>query len=262
MRGWHGRAWIVVGIVLMVVVFQGAALARPAFLGVLQDASEEAPLAFMQRVAGVLPGSPAEQTSVRCGDYIVAVKVDIPPEGAVYYPLDVFSQYVTEDDQGTIILARQDEEGQWGFWGEPVVFDPPPARLPSLASYVCPSDEVPSGPVGLFGGKLGYAFANASTTNRYEPPPAFAHNSSGGVVEIVRTSIGRYAVRFEGLGGEGVPGGHVQVTAFGYTSETCRTNGWSSSRGTDFTVGVLCFNSSGRPANARFTVMVIWPDGS
>jgi non-ribosomal peptide synthetase component F len=65
--------------------------------------------------------------------------------------------------------------------------------------------------------------------------------------------------RFAGLGGTGTAGGHVQVTAYGPGSETCKVEKWSSSAD-DFIADVRCFDASGHPADARYTVLAIGPE--
>lgn len=118
------------------------------------------------------------------------------------------------------------------------------------------SRNIPRPPDPL-AGRTGYVWANNPTSASYTPSTTYSHNSSGGTITITRSSIGRYAVRFAGLGGSGTAGGHVQVTAYGGGSETAKVANWGSS-GTDFIVNVRCFNSSGTPVDTRYTVLVNW----
>lgn len=105
--------------------------------------------------------------------------------------------------------------------------------------------------------RLGYAWANNPTAATYTPSPIYSYNSSGGPITITRAGVGRYSVKFAGLGGNGVAGGHVQVTAYGPGSETCKVENWASG-GADFVVNVRCFRSPGAPLDTRYTILVIW----
>lgn len=60
----------------------------------------------------------------------------------------------------------------------------------------------------------------------------YSYNSAGGDIRIVRSGTGVYAVRFSGLGGYGAPGGHVQVTAYGMTSQACKVQSWDPAAST------------------------------
>jgi choice-of-anchor B domain-containing protein len=106
---------------------------------------------------------------------------------------------------------------------------------------------------------LGYAWADDATASRYAPSTTYSYNQSGGPIEITRSATGTYAVRFAGLGGTGTAGGHVQVTAYGPGSETCKVEKWSSSAD-DFVADVRCFDAAGNPADARYTVLAIGPE--
>ena len=108
-------------------------------------------------------------------------------------------------------------------------------------------------------GGFGYAWAHDATAGRYAPSTTYSRNPSGGPIEVTRSGTGTYAVRFAGLGGGGAAGGHVQVTAYGPSSETCKVEGWNSS-GDDFVAEVRCFDASGNPADARYAVLVMGPE--
>ena len=51
--------------------------------------------------------------------------------------------------------------------------------------------------------RLAYVWANNPTAASYTPSTTYSHNSSGSPVSITRSSAGRYAVTFAGLGGSG-----------------------------------------------------------
>lgn len=105
--------------------------------------------------------------------------------------------------------------------------------------------------------RMAYAWANNPTAAAYTPSLIYSYNSSGGLITITRAGIGRYSVKFAGLGGNGIAGGHVQVTAYGQGSETCKVVNWASG-GADFVVNVQCFGSPGTPVDTRYTILVIW----
>jgi hypothetical protein len=105
----------------------------------------------------------------------------------------------------------------------------------------------------------GYVWADNPTESRYEPNLIYSYNSSGKEIEISRRSTGRYKVTFYGLGGNGIAGGNVQVTAYGPGNENCKVEYWISG-GPDFIVQVRCFTASGKPVDTRFSLRVDWPD--
>ena len=105
--------------------------------------------------------------------------------------------------------------------------------------------------------KNGYAWADNASGASYTPNATFSFNSTGGAINITRSGVGTYAVRFNGLGGGAVSGGNVQVTAYGSGSETCKVVSWSST-GADFTANVRCFNSAGGNADTRYSINIVW----
>src|SRR5579859_1435518 len=105
--------------------------------------------------------------------------------------------------------------------------------------------------------KLAYSWANQPNTASYTPAPPYSYNSAGGPITITRSGQGAYAVKFGGLGGNGLVGGNVQVTPYGPGREHCKVLNWSSG-GPDFIAHVRCFNSVGIPDDTRFTILVVW----
>ncbi len=105
----------------------------------------------------------------------------------------------------------------------------------------------------------GYAWADDPTSANYVPSALYAHSSAGRPIRISRSGVGTYTATFEGLGGNGRAGGHVQVTAYGPGSEFCKIVNWNSG-GADFIVNIRCYGAQGSPADTRFTVMVAWSD--
>jgi len=107
-------------------------------------------------------------------------------------------------------------------------------------------------------GGRGFVWANNPTAANYTPTATYAYNSAGGPITITRASPGVYAVSFANLGGQGKAGGHVQVTAYGTGSETCKVASWASAAA-DFVANVRCFSAAGAAADSRYTALVIWP---
>jgi hypothetical protein len=105
--------------------------------------------------------------------------------------------------------------------------------------------------------KLAYAWANSPNAASYTPSLPYSYNSAGGPITVTRSGEGDYAVKFAGLGGNGLVGGNVQVTPYGSGREHCKVLNWSSG-GPDFIANVRCFNSIGIPDDTRFTILVIW----
>ncbi len=118
--------------------------------------------------------------------------------------------------------------------------------------------ELSPGAPASGGMRLAYVWANNPTAASYTPSTTYSHNSSGSPVSINRSSAGRYAVTFAGLGGSGVAGGNVQVTGYGGNSADCKVRFWSSA-GANFTANVACFNANGTPSDSRYTVLMLWP---
>src|SRR5216684_5248734 len=105
--------------------------------------------------------------------------------------------------------------------------------------------------------KLAYAWANNPNAASYTPSLAYSYNSAGGPITITRSGQGTYAVKFAGLGGNGIVGGNVQITPYGPGHEHCRVHNWSSG-GPDFIVNVRCANTLGVADDVRFTILVNW----
>ena len=100
-----------------------------------------------------------------------------------------------------------------------------------------------------------FAFAWAGRkTGTYETLPKFTYNPSG-TVEVDRTNVGRYTVRFEGLGSDR-PGGNVQVTSYGPDNTRCKVREWRS-LGEDFSVEVQCMSSTGEVKDSLFSIAII-----
>src|SRR5574342_393854 len=76
----------------------------------------------------------------------------------------------------------------------------------------------------------------------------YEYNSTGGDIEIIRTAVGRYRVRFAGMGSSG---GVAHVRPYGATNKgVCTIASWS--HGIDVNVNVRCFGTDGAPADMLF----------
>ena len=104
------------------------------------------------------------------------------------------------------------------------------------------------------GGWAGYIWADQPGAASYTPNVNYNYNNRGGSNTVTRQSAGVYTVTFPGLRA----GGNPQVTAYsGYgngPSAHCELSGWTTGRATTTTVGVLCFNASGAPADEYFNL--------
>jgi hypothetical protein len=105
--------------------------------------------------------------------------------------------------------------------------------------------------------KSGYAWASEPASASYTPNATYSFNSAGGAINISRSGVGSYAVRFSGLGGDTSVGGNVLVTPYGGGTETCKVASWGSS-GADFTANVRCFTAEGAAIDTMYTVRVAW----
>ena len=104
----------------------------------------------------------------------------------------------------------------------------------------------------------GYVWANNPTAANYSPMAAYSFNSSGEAINIQRLSVGRYLVTFNELGGNGVAGGHVQISDYGAGSHQCRILSWASNS-VNFIVNVQCQDQrTGTPLDARYSLQVSW----
>ncbi|HET9953653.1 MAG TPA: hypothetical protein VFQ61_04075, partial [Polyangiaceae bacterium] len=109
------------------------------------------------------------------------------------------------------------------------------------ASYLRHPAGAPKG-----GATGGYVWANEATSDSYTPDPTYQWNASGALNTIERSGVGNYWVTFPGVA---LNGGNAQVTAYGWGSEYCNVGSWGSN-----VVNVTCFDTTGAPADAQFTL--------
>jgi hypothetical protein len=103
------------------------------------------------------------------------------------------------------------------------------------------------------GGSRGYVWADQPTSASYNPSAPYQGNSSGATNRITRSGVGNYQVILPNIGASA---GHVQVTAYGYGTERCKTSGWGPS-GSDQSIGVRCYTAAGAPVDTYFTLTYV-----
>ena len=116
-----------------------------------------------------------------------------------------------------------------------------PADAVFDASYIRPTAS--SAP-------FAYLWAQDEAAASYTPSTHHQFNSTGATNTIVRNSTGDYTVTLPGLA---TSGGTVKVTAFSAASSYCKASDWDAA-GADERVDVLCFDSTGAPADVKFTL--------
>ncbi|MBZ4421475.1 trypsin-like serine protease [Myxococcus sp. RHSTA-1-4] len=96
---------------------------------------------------------------------------------------------------------------------------------------------------------FGFVWADQpSAATSYTPSTSYSFNSTGGANTITRLGVGYYRVDMAGLGESS---GNVQVTAYGGTSNRCKSAGWGPS-GTTQSVYVRCFTQAGAAVDSYF----------
>jgi hypothetical protein len=117
------------------------------------------------------------------------------------------------------------------------------------AIQVGPASDLPIG--GVVPPIEGYVWANQPANPNYMAATGYEYNSSGGVVQILRSAVGVYQVRFLGMAGTG---GVAHAGAYG-NNNVCTVSSWVPSAG-DEVVNVRCFTPAGDPADSRFVAHV------
>ena len=102
--------------------------------------------------------------------------------------------------------------------------------------------------------RKGYVWANDPAADEYIAEGIYAFNSKNGEISISRVSSGRYIVLFEELA-DGVIDGNVMVNRYGPSPGICTVDNWESQGSPDLRVEVRCFDLSGTPQDAQFTVL-------
>jgi hypothetical protein len=99
---------------------------------------------------------------------------------------------------------------------------------------------------------IAFAWAGNPTAASYTPDPNYSYNPSG-AISITRNSMGFYEVDFLGLT---AGGGTVQVAAYGSSSTTCTSAGWTTP---DFRAEVACYTAGGVSTDSPFVVAIVPP---
>jgi hypothetical protein len=100
------------------------------------------------------------------------------------------------------------------------------------------------------GGQWGAYLWASNATATHTPSPTYQWNASGALNTVVYNGTGDYTAI---LTGQYTYPNSVLVTAYGGGSEHCKVGGWWRD-GSNMHVNVLCFNTSGAPANSLFTL--------
>jgi hypothetical protein len=104
---------------------------------------------------------------------------------------------------------------------------------------------------GLVSPIEGYVWANQPANPNYFPATGYEHNSSGRAVQVLRSAVGVYQVRFLGMAGTG---GLAHASAYG-NNNFCTVSSWVPSNG-DEAVNVRCFTPDGVATDTRFIAHV------
>ncbi|MBX9600284.1 MAG: hypothetical protein K2X35_04740 [Bryobacteraceae bacterium] len=93
------------------------------------------------------------------------------------------------------------------------------------------------------------------------PQANYRYNSGGGTIEVTRTGVGLFSVRFAGINPSPAPGGKgpaAQIIGYGGSALRCSVDTITQS-GADVTVNAACFAAGGAPANGPFTLLLLPP---
>jgi hypothetical protein len=97
---------------------------------------------------------------------------------------------------------------------------------------------------------VAYAFASQPSTPSYSPLPTLSWNPSGGNITVTRNGMGDYTVFWTGVDPAIVDIGTVHVTGTAVGKQCKATSVFATG------VGVHCFDASGAPADAYYSVML------
>jgi hypothetical protein len=97
----------------------------------------------------------------------------------------------------------------------------------------------------------GYVWGWQPAAASYVSATGYEYNSAGGAVQVNRTGVGRYQVRFVNMAGQG---GVAHVSAYG-AGNICAVTSWGPSLG-DELVNVRCYTAAGAAVDSRFIAHV------
>jgi hypothetical protein len=106
---------------------------------------------------------------------------------------------------------------------------------------------------------IAYTWANQPTNPSYAPDSRSAYNSTGGAVNVSRSSAGQYLVKFAGLGVGQVTGGNVLVSSV--DGSRCSVQSWTPAADSSLQISVGCSNFVGSPVDDEFVVLALPPSG-
>lgn len=98
---------------------------------------------------------------------------------------------------------------------------------------------------------FGYVWADQPTAASYTPSTFYQSNSTGAKNTVTRSSAGWYTVTFPGLA-RSESGGTVNVTAYDQGTSACEVTSWGQDGNGGISVGVLCTDTNGSPADSYF----------
>jgi hypothetical protein len=104
------------------------------------------------------------------------------------------------------------------------------------------------------GSPYGYAWADQPGSASYTPSTFYSASKPVGTIGITRSGTGTYTVAFNGVG-TGLKS-DVQVTAYGGTTNECRTTGWGPNA-TGQSIGVSCYDTNGSLVDTYYTIQFI-----
>ncbi|HEX6871475.1 MAG TPA: hypothetical protein VF163_10295 [Micromonosporaceae bacterium] len=127
-----------------------------------------------------------------------------------------------------------------------------------FAIYALPASAAGTGSASTAGAVVaevapieGYVWGWQPANPNYIASTGYEHNSAGGSVQITRSAVGTYQVRFAGMAG---PGGAAHVSAYG-NNNLCSVSSWGPSLG-DEVINLRCFTTAGAPTDSRFIAHV------
>jgi hypothetical protein len=101
------------------------------------------------------------------------------------------------------------------------------------------------------GGQWGAYLWSSNAAATHTPSPTYQWNANGSLSTVIYNGTGNYTAV---LTGQNQYANSVLVTAYGGGSEHCKVGGWWVDASNNMNVNVLCFNTSGAPANSLFTL--------
>lgn len=181
--------------------------------------------------------------------------VSITPVGVGYYQVDFAGLRNTLTDNVLVTAHETNGYCQPASWGavpgaqEVFVrcFDAAgaPANQQFFLVY-----QAQSGTSGTSSRGTAFLWADDPASASYTPNLLYQYNSTGASNTVARSGPGAYTAHLPGLT---KVGGHVQVSAYGWTAARCKVLSWGADvTGTD--VEVRCFDASGAAADNKFTL--------